>query len=243
MMNFIKKKWLKSRWIGNPPLPEGELLRKSAQIKDGLVMGMRLAVLEEQAAAVIAEGRLLSVFLPGAYQLEQDKMPPLKPHHKYNWLFPAQLYFLNLAPFAKQPWQPQAPLLMRDPERGLAQLSMAGSYTAQVENATLFMQFMVLQNGFRDWPSLHRHLQARLNDLSVRLTARQSMPLSRLPKMREKFGLSLREELNRDLRGSGLVIKEICVETLELHPSMRRLLEEQQDYLDFNQARLRAIVG
>lgn len=242
-MNFIKKKWLQSRWIGCPPLKEGELLRKNTQIKDGLVMGMRVAVLEEQAAAVIAQGRLLSVFLPGAYQLEQSKMPPLTPHPKYDWLFPSDLFFLNLAVSANQPVQPQSPLLMRDPERGLVQLILAGEYDAQVENATLFMQFMVLKQGYRDWPALHAFIQRRLNDLAVTLTARLCLPLARLPKMKEKLAASLLHGLNRELRGSGLTLRAVRIHILDVHPAMSRLLEEEQEYINFNQARTRAILG
>ncbi|MCL2496197.1 MAG: SPFH domain-containing protein [Clostridiales bacterium] len=240
-MNFIKKRWMQSRWIGNPPMKEGELLRKSTQ--QGLVMGMRLAVLEEQSAAVIVNGHLANVFLTGAYQLERDKMPLLQPDQKHNWLFPVELYFINMAVTTPHPWQPSTPLLTRDTERGLVQLLMSGSYAAQVDNPTMFMQVMVLQNGFYDWPSIHRYLQAHLNDAAVSLIISQSIPLASLAKIKEKSGRILREDVNWRLNGSGLCLRELSVETLEIHPTMQRLLAEQQDYLDFNRARMHSIVG
>ena len=242
-MSFFKKALLQSRWIGNPPLKAGELLRQSNQIKQGLVMGMRLAVLEEQAAAVVAEGRLVSVFLPGAYQLEQDKMPPLKPDDKCDWLYPAQLYFLNMAPTPAEPWQPQEPLLTRDPERGLMQLMLAAEYGAQVENATLFMQSMVLERGLYNWPAVHQYLRERLGERAIVLLAHNQMSVSRLGKIKGKIALSLRQQMNRELRGSGLTLYNMRVLTLEVHPHMYRLWQEHKDYLAFNRAIHRTIVG
>jgi len=240
-MNFIKRRWLQSRWIGNTLMKEGELLRKSPHQK--LVMGMRLAVLEDQTAAVVAQDQLVNVFLTGAYQLERDKMPLLQPDYKHNWLFPAELYFINLAVSAPYQWQPLTPLLTRDYERGLVQLFISGSYTAQVDNAALFMRNMVLQKGYYDWPSLHRYLCAHLNDAVVSLLTSQYIPLAGLPRIKEKGSRMLSQEMNRHLSGNGLCLRELSIETLGIHPSMQRLLTEQQDYLDFNQARLRSIVG
>jgi len=242
-MNFMKRNWLKSRWIGTPPLKAGELLRPSKQVKQGLVMGMRLAVLEEQAAAVMADGHLVAVFLPGAYQLEQDKMPPLKVDAKCDWLYPAQLYFLNLAAETNKPWLPQEPLLTRDPERGLVQLTLCGNYDAQVENAAMFMQSMVLEHSFFDWPALHGHLTDRLNGLAVSLLAHNKIAIARLDKMKEKIALTLQQEINYELRGSGLTIRALRIQTLEVHPLMQHLLQEQQDYLSFNQAMRHSIMG
>ncbi|MCL1816675.1 MAG: SPFH domain-containing protein [Clostridiales bacterium] len=242
-MKLIKRLWLKSRWIGNPPLGSGELMRQSSQIKDGLAMGMRLAVLEDQAAAVVAEGRLSAVFLPGAYQLEQDKMPPLKPHPKLKWLYPAQLYFLNMSPTPAKPWQPAEPLLTRDPERGLVQLLLAGEYVAQVKNAALFMQNMILERDFADWSALHDFLSSRLNDLSISLMAQNRMAVARLEKMREKTALALQTKLNQELRGSGLALLEMHIYTLEVHPQMRRLWQEQKDYASFNHVLAKEIVS
>jgi membrane protease subunit (stomatin/prohibitin family) len=240
-MNFIKRIFLQSRWIGTSPLKAGELLRQSNEIKQGLVMGMRLAVLEEQAAAVVAEGHLVSVFLPGAYHLEQDKMPPLKPDMKYNWLYPAQLYFLNMAPAPTEPWRPQEPLLTRDPERGLVQLLLAGEYEAQVKNAALFIQHMVLELGYTDWPALHLYFHERLNELAVSLLAHNQMAVARLGKMKKKTALTLQQQMNRELRNKGLIMLNMRIHTLDVHPQMRVLWQEQKDYLIFNRAISRSI--
>ncbi|MCL1905973.1 MAG: SPFH domain-containing protein [Clostridiales bacterium] len=242
-MNFLKRAWLKSRWIGTPPLKAGEMLRQSSQIKQGLVMGMRLAVLEDQAAAVLAQGRLVSVFLPGAYQLEQEKMPPLTPDAKYDWLYPAKLYFLNLAPTPAEPWQPKEPLLTRDPERGLVQLLLSAEYEAQIENATLFMQSVVLTRGFYDWPAVHIFVRERLNEMVISLLAHNQTAVSRLGNMNEKLALALQQQINRELRGSGLTLPGMRILTLEVHPQMRRLWQEQKDHLAFNRAVSRSITG
>ena len=242
-MNNLKEIWLRSRWIGSPPLKAGELLRQSNQIKEGLVMGMHLAVLEEQAAAVVADDHLVSVFLPGAYQLKQDKMPPLKPDDKYSWLYPAKLYFLNMAPAPAEPWQPQEPLLARDPERGLMQLKLTAEYVIKVENAALFMQSMVLKRAFYDWPAVHHYLQERLNEQAAVLLGHSQTPEARLGKMKEKAALTLSQHLNLELRSSGLALQNMRILTLEVHPHMYRLWQEQKDYLAFNQAILRSIVG
>lgn len=242
-MNLIKKLWLKSRWIGTTPLSAGELLRQCNQIKQGLIMGMRLAVLEEQAAAVVADGHLISVFLPGAYQLEQNKMPPLKADEKDNWLYPAELYFLNMSPAPIQPWQPQEPLLTRDPERGLVQLLLSAEYEAQLENAALFMQRMVLERGFNDWPAVHLYVHKRLNELIVHQLAHNQTSVSRLGKMKEKTALTLQQQLNIELHDSGLTLLNMRIVSLEVHPQMRRLWQEQKDHLAFNRAVAHSIVG
>jgi hypothetical protein len=242
-MNRLKKIWLKSRWIGCPPLKEGELLRQSSQIKQGLVMGMRLAVLEEQVAAVVAEDRLVSVFLPGAYQLEQNKMPALKPDEKCGWLYPAQLFFLNTAPCPSEPWQPREPLLTRDPERGLVQLALAALYTAQVENAALFMQNMVLKCGFGDWPAVHNYMRKRLNELVIVLLAHNQTAAERLSKMKAKTAQALLQQLNMDLRGDGLALTHLRITDLAVHPQMHHQWQAQKDYLSFNRAVSHSIVG
>jgi len=241
-MDFFKKNMLKSRWVGCPPLKTGELLRQSTQIKEGLVMGMRLAVLEEQAAAVVAEDRLVSVFLPGAYHLEQDRMPLLKPDEKYDWLFPAQLYFLNMAPAPIEPWHPQEPLLTRDAERGLVQLSLSGEYEVQVENAALFMQSMVLDRDYLDWPALHSYLSYRLNELAISLMTHNRTVIDRLGKIREKMALILKKQMDMELRGYGMTLLNMMIHTLEVHPQMYRLWHGQNDYLAYNLALSRSIL-
>lgn len=241
-MNAIKKNQLKSRWIDNPPLKADELLRQSNVVKQGLVMGMQLAVLEEQTAAVVAEGRLVSVFLPGAYQLEKDKMPTLKPDKKYNWLYPAQLYFINMAKAPAEQWQPQEPLLTRDPERGLVQLTLIGDYEAQVEDVALFMQNMVLEQAIYDWPALHHYLNGRLNELAISLMAHNRTDINRLGKIKEKIALMLQHQMSWDLRDSGLALRNLRILTLEVHPQMRRLWQEQKDYLAFNRSLEHAIL-
>lgn len=242
-MGFLQKIWLKSRWIGTTPLQAGELLRQSKQIKKGLVMGMRLAVLEEQAAAVVVDSRLASVFLPGAYQLERDKMPPLRPDEKYDWLFPAKLYFLNLSAAPAEPWQPQEPLLTRDPERGLVQLMLIADYEAQVKNAAVFMQSMVLGRGVYEWPELHRCLKRRLDELAISLMAHNRTDVERLDKIREKTALILKEKMNTELHNSGLVLRSINIDTLEVHSHMGRLWREHNDHFVFNLTLARSIVG
>ncbi|MCL1975215.1 MAG: SPFH domain-containing protein [Firmicutes bacterium] len=242
-MGYLQKIWLKTRWIGTTPLHTGELLRQSKQIKQGLVMGMRLAVLEEQAAAVVVDSRLASVFLPGAYQLEKDKMPPLRPDEKYDWLFPAKLYFLNLAPAPAEPWQPLEPLLTRDPERGLVQLLLIAEYKAQVKNAAVFMQNMVLGRSVYEWPELHRRLSRRLDELAISLMAHNRTDIERLDKIKERTANTLMERMNNELLSSGLVILNISIKTLEVHPQIYRLWQEQKDYCDFNIALARSIVS
>ena len=241
-MDFIKRSLLKSRWIGCPPLKAGELLRQNTQIKEGLVMGMRLAVLEDQAAAVVAEGCLVSVFLPGAYHLEQDKMPPLKPDGKYGWLYPAQMYFINMAPAPIEQWQPQEPLLTRDTERGLVQLSLSGEYEAKVENAALFMQTLVLERGYNNWPALHQYLCYRLDELAISLMTHNRTAIARLGKMKEKTALYLKNQMNIDLRSYGLTIPKMTIHMLEVHPQMHRMWQGQNEHLAFNRALLRSIL-
>ena len=219
------------------------MLRQSKQIKQGLVMGMRLAVLEKQAAAVVAEGRMITVFLPGAYQLEQDKMPPLRPDEKCSWLYPAQLYFLNMSPAQPAPWQPQEPLLTRDTERGLMQLTLVAEYTVQVENAALFMQNMVLKRGFHEWTDVHNYVCGRLNEVILVLLAHNQTSVARLGKIKEKIARTLLQCLNLSLRSSGLTLLDMCILELDVHPQMRHLLQEQKEYLAFNRAVLRSIVG
>jgi len=204
-------------------------------------MGMHLAVLEDQAAAVVAEGRLVSVFLPGAYQLLQDKMPPLTPDEKYDWLYPAQLYFLNMAPTPVEPWRPEEPLLTRDPERGLVQLLLAGEYEVQVKNAALFMQSIVLEHGYYDWPALHLYLCERLNELAVSLLAHNQIAVARLGKMKKKTALTLQQQLNRELRGRGLIMLNMRIHTLDVHPQMLAMWQDQRDYLAYNMAIARSI--
>ena len=246
-LQTIRKKWLESRWIGMPALPDGVLLQPSKQAAQGVVMGMRVAVLEEQAAAVLAEGRLISVFLPGAYTLEEAKMPRLTPDPKCEWLFPAEVLFLNLMPFNAQPWGVDVPLLARDPDFGLVQLVANGTYEAQVTNVTVFIQKVVVERGWREWSPVHQWLSARLSNLIIDFAARQQLQLARLDKFKERACQALLQEVNLEFKKLGLTINKVELQQLELHPTMQRLLQErpslQADTAAYNQAIMRSLLG
>lgn len=246
-MNFVFKKWLQSRWIEMPALPAGELLRSSTQLKYGLVYGMRLAVLDDQAAALLADNRLISVFLPGAYQLEEDKIPALTPHPKHDWLFLAEICFLNMAPFADQLWQPLAPVLTRDRDLGLLQLELEGTYTARIDNPTLFLQHIVVEKGLREWPPIHQWLQSRLSELVIHYAARNPVQLRNLDRFQARALPSMLSDLNHELEGKGLSVNDIQFTKLNLHPQMQQLLQRpgqtgQKEADDYNQAMMRTIL-
>jgi hypothetical protein len=123
------------------------------------------------------------------------------------------------------------------------QLLLSGEYEAQLENANLFMQNMVLERGFYDWPAVHLYLRERLNELVIPLLAHNRAAVGRLDKMKEKTALALQQQLNLEMRGNGLTLLNMRILALEVHPQMRQMWQEQKDYFAFNRAVLRSIVG
>ncbi len=234
-MNFVKKHWLKSRWVENQPMNQSELLRQNSQIKQGLVMGMRLAVIDDQAAAVIAEGQLITVFMPGAYQLEEDKIPELKPAKDCDWLYPAQLYYLNLAPFNDCPFSNTAPLLLRDPDLGLQQLSLKGNFEMQIINPTIFMRDMVLAQDFWQLTKLTDYLTQLLSEAIITATIARPHPLSKLDQLKAELEHDIFGQINNQFRPLGLQINRLdIIEFAPLKQNKPAQINFDEEILDRN---------
>ncbi len=223
-MNFVKKHWLKSRWVENPPMNDSELLRQNSQIKQGLVMGMRLAVIDDQAAAVVANDQLLTVFMPGAYQLEDGKIPQLKPAKDCDWLYPAKLYYINLAPFKNCPFSNIAPLLLRDPDLGLQQLQLKGNFEMQIINPTIFMREMVLGQNFWQLSVLIDHLTQLLSEAIIAATIARPHPLSKLSELKAELEHDIFNQINNQFRPKGLQLNRLDI--IEFNPMTKPVFAE-----------------
>ena len=246
-VQFFRKKMLGSRWIEVPELADDTLVQSSQQADQGLVMGMRLAVLEDQVAVILAADRLVGFFVPGAYTLEAAKMPGLTADPKYDWLYPAEVLFLNLRPFKVQSWTPAKPVLARDPDFGLVQLAVNGMYEAQITDTALFVQEIIIKRGWREWSFIDQWLSGRLSELIISLTARQQLQLARLGKYKERVCQIMLQELQQEFKAVGVTINSLDMQQFELHSTVRNLLQKrpclQADIAAYNRAIMRSLLG
>ena len=109
--------------------------------------GAKLVVREGQAAALVSQGQLADVFLPGTHTLATENVPVLSTlmGWKYGFRSPfkAEVYFVSTRVFPDRKWGTKNPIMLRDADFGVVRLRAFGNFAVRAKYPPVLLRNLV----------------------------------------------------------------------------------------------------
>lgn len=201
--------------------------REDNEIKNGA----KLIVRESQAAVFVNEGRIADAFRPGSYELTTANLPILSDlkgwKYGFSSPFKAEVYFVNMRQFTDLKWGTQNPIMMRDPEFGMARLRAYGGYSMRViDPPKLLAELVGTDPQFRTEEVdgyLRQIIVARLSKALA--TAHVSM--LDLAARQSDIGNSVAAVLSEDLDSMGITVPAFFIENISLPAEVEEAIDRR----------------
>jgi membrane protease subunit (stomatin/prohibitin family) len=114
---------------------------------DEIMNGAKLVVREGQAAALVSQGQLADVFLPGTHVLATENVPVLSKlmgwKYGFHSPFKAEVYFVSTRVFTDRKWGTKNPIMMRDADFGVVRLRAFGTYAVRAKYPPVLLRNLV----------------------------------------------------------------------------------------------------
>ena len=184
-------------------------------------MGAKLVVRESQVAVFVNEGTLADLFPPGTHTLETQNMPILSTlkgwKYGFNSPFKAEVYFVNTRQFTDMKWGTQNPVIVRDPEFGMARLRAFGTFAARVvDPAALLRELVGTDPQFRT-EEVQDYLRQMIVSRLGSALANAGVPLLDLATRQAEIGSQLAQVLSQDLESIGIRFRPSSSRTSRSH--------------------------
>ena len=194
-------------------------------------MGAKLVVRESQVAVFVNEGTLADLFPPGTHTLETQNMPILSTlkgwKYGFNSPFKAEVYFVNTRQFTDMKWGTQNPVIVRDPEFGMARLRAFGTFAARVvDPAALLRELVGTDPQFRT-EEVQDYLRQMVVSRLGSALANAGVPLLDLATRQAEIGSQLAQVLSQDLESIGIQIPTFIIENISLPPEVEQALDKR----------------
>ncbi len=194
-------------------------------------MGAKLVVRESQVAVFVNEGTLADLFPPGTHTLETQNMPILSTlkgwKYGFNSPFKAEVYFVNTRQFTDMKWGTQNPVIVRDPEFGMARLRAFGTFAARVvDPAALLRELVGTDPQFRT-EEVQDYLRQMIVSRLGSALANAGVPLLDLATRQAEIGSQLAQVLSQDLESIGIQIPTFIIENISLPPEVEQALDKR----------------
>ena len=112
--------------------------------------GAKLIVREGQVAALVSQGQLADVFLPGTHTLETANVPVLSRlqgwKYGFHSPFKAEVYFISTRIFTDRKWGTKNPIMMRDADFGIVRLRAFGTYAVRAKYPPVLLRNLIGTN-------------------------------------------------------------------------------------------------
>ena len=191
----------------------------------------KLVVRESQQAVFVHKGQICDVFPAGTYDLNTDIFPILSKlaGWKYGFQTPiaVDIYFVNTKQFTGNKWGTSNPILIRDPEFGMARVRGYGAYAYKVDDAGVFLKELFGTNSsfetgdINDW--LKTLLVSALTDaigeskISVLDFAGNTLELNQI----------IKSVIQNKFKEIGLALTNFVIENTSVPPEVEKAIDER----------------
>lgn len=194
-------------------------------------MGAKLVVRESQVALFVNEGTLADLYPPGTHTLETENMPILSTlkgwKYGFNSPFKAEVYFVNTRQFTDMKWGTQNPVILRDPEFGMARLRAFGTFAARVVDPPALLRELVGTDPQFRTEEVQDYLRQMIVSRLGSALANAGVPLLDLATRQAEIGARLAGVLSEDLASIGIQIPTFIIENISVPPEVEQALDKR----------------
>lgn len=209
----------------------------------------QLIVRESQAAVFVFEGQIGDVFTPGRYTIDGGNTPILSKlgawKYGFNSPMKSEVYFVNTKQFTDMKWGTSNPVMLRDADFGIVRLRAFGAYSLRVADPGEFIKEVAGTNAHFQTEDIDGQLKRAIVTEFSDALGELKIPALDLAAQYKEVGESIREKINEDFAGYGLVVTKFYVENISLPPEVEAAMDKRssmgalgdaQTYMQFQAA-------
>ena len=197
--------------------------------------GAKLVCREGQAAVLVNEGQVADVFGPGTHTLSTENMPVLSrlKGWKYGFQSPfkVEVYFVNLRQYLDQKWGTPQPIIIRDPEFGVAgrpgriRIRAFGNYNFRISDPGVFFKEIVGTQGMVTTDDIERYTKTRLLSDFGKTAAKSQISVADMYAHVDVLSDAVKEGIAEDFASIGLTLTSFIIESISVPPEVEKALD------------------
>ena len=198
--------------------------------------GAKLICREGQAAILVSEGQMADVFGPGTHTLSTQNIPVLSSLRGWSSGFESpykvEVYFVNLRQYLDQKWGTPTPIIIRDPEFGVAgrpgkiRIRAFGNYNFRITDPEKFFKEVVGTNGLVSTDDIERFIKTRVLTQFGQAAAKSGISVADMYAHVETLTAAVEKGIADDLSDLGIALTGLVIESINLPPEIEKALDE-----------------
>jgi excisionase family DNA binding protein len=234
-----------------PNQQKDEMVRRLPEYGSGdFRFGSQVIVREFQSAVFFRDGKALDTFGPGRHTITTANAPLISSLVQAvtagKTPFTAEVYFVSMREFLDEKWGTSEPIALRDSDLGLVRLRAFGTYSFQVNNASLFVNKIVGAQGMYQTSQITRFLRGIIVSKLTDLLGEMGRGLFDLPALYDEIGAGAKAKVQDDFANLGVQLKTLYVNSISPTEETAKAIDERASmgaigdmhaYLQFQTAR------
>jgi membrane protease subunit (stomatin/prohibitin family) len=182
-------------------------------------------------AALVNQGQLADVFLPGMHTLATANLPILSKLQgwKYGFQSPfkAEVYFISTRTFTDRKWGTKNPIMLRDAEFGPVRLRAFGSYSVKVKYPPVFLREVVGTNSRFSVDEINDQLRDMVTTRFAEVLGASKIPALDLAGNYGQLASLITTKIEPDFAAFGMDLVKLLVENISLPPEVEAAMDKR----------------
>ena len=197
--------------------------------------GAKLICRPGQAAILVNEGQVADVFGPGTHTLSTQNLPVLSRLRGWKYGFESpfkvEVYFVSLRQYMDQKWGTANPILVRDPEFGVAgrpgrvRIRAYGSYNFSIADPGLFFKEVVGTQGMVSTDEIEGFLKRRLVSAFSVAAGKSQISVADMAANYDVLASATRDHIGQDFASIGVGLTLFVIENISLPPEVEKAID------------------
>lgn len=191
----------------------------------------KLIVRESQQAVFVHKGQICDVFPAGTYDLNTDIFPILSKlaGWKYGFQTPisVDIYFVNTKQFTGNKWGTSNPILIRDPEFGMARVRGYGAYAYRVDDAGVFLKELFGTNSSFETGDINEWLKTLLVSALTDAIGESRISVLDFAGNTLELNQIIKSVIQNKFKEIGLMLTNFIIENTSVPPEVEKAIDER----------------
>lgn len=193
--------------------------------------GSQVIVRESQQAVFFRDGKALDVFGPGRHTITTGNIPLLASLVGMatggKTPFQAEVVFVNMKQFIDQKWGTSEPIWFQDPVLSMVRLRARGTYSFEVDDASLFVNKIVGQQGMFESRQIENYMRGFIVQKFLDLLGEMNRSLFQLPSLYNEISAGVKAKMAGDFAAIGLRLNAFSVQAITPTEETSKAMEQR----------------
>jgi membrane protease subunit (stomatin/prohibitin family) len=197
--------------------------------------GAKLICRPGQAAVLVNEGQVADVFGPGTHTLSTQNLPILSDLRGWKYGFESpfkvEIYFVNLRQYLDQKWGTANPVLVRDPEFGVAgrpgriRIRAYGAYNFRITDPKVFFIEIVGTQGIVTSDEIEGYVKRQLVSSFSQAAGKSELRVMDMAANYEVLANAVKDDIQDEFQKIGVTLTVFIVENISLPQEVEKAID------------------